>query len=67
MSSDVQVDEQIERALVGLRQRYTAAVGEDKVEAAIDEAIHHFAGARVRDHLPVLIERRAKATLERAA
>ncbi|AUG29809.1 hypothetical protein JVX92_02135 [Microbacterium hominis] len=35
------------------------------VRAAVEEARDHFSRARVKDFLPVLIEREAKARLER--
>jgi hypothetical protein len=58
------VDDQIERAVGPLRRRYGPVVGAEVVEAAITEAVEHFSEARVREHLPVLIERRARATLD---
>lgn len=36
----------------------------EKVSAAVDDARHRFDDARVRDFVPVLIEREARARLE---
>jgi hypothetical protein len=38
----------------------------DRIDAAVQEARHHFEQARVRDFVPVLVEREARAWLERA-
>lgn len=57
---DVIVGEIVER----LEIRYPTKPKE-AVRSAVESAYAHFARARVRDFLPVLIEREAKARLER--
>jgi hypothetical protein len=64
MQVERDVDDQIARALEPLRRRYVPVFGAEAVDAAIDEAVEHFSTARLREHLPILIERRARATLD---
>jgi hypothetical protein len=59
-----EMDPQVEAVVAGLRRRYEPLVGAEAVEAAVAEAVDHFKDARVREHLPVLIERRARAALD---
>jgi hypothetical protein len=59
-----EIDPQVEAAVAGLRRRYEPIVGAQAVEAAIAEAVDHFKDATVREHLPVLIEKRARANLD---
>lgn len=46
-----------------LRERYPQASPDD-IEQALDRARHHFDGAKVRDFVPVLVEREARAALD---
>jgi hypothetical protein len=64
MTMQVDVTDQIDRVVVKLRVRYVPLCGEAAVDAAIADAISYFATATVRDHLPILIERRARAALD---
>lgn len=46
-----------------LEERFPAK-GRPEIERAVDEARSHFERAKVRDFVPVLVEREARARLE---
>ncbi|AZC14022.1 three-helix bundle dimerization domain-containing protein [Microbacterium sp. ABRD28] len=48
-----------------LRERYPQASPDD-IRTAVDSARQHFGGAKVRDFVPVLVEREARAFLDRS-
>ena len=55
-----------ERAISLVRERLRARFGERPadVEDAIDEAVKSFAGARIRDYVPLLVERISREKLD---
>lgn len=48
-----------------LRERYPQA-SSDEIQRAVDSARHHFDTAKVRDFVPVLVEREAREFLDRS-
>lgn len=51
-------DQAIELLTERLHQRFPA-VSQAKVEATVQEHYHHFDGSRIRDYVPIFVEREA--------
>lgn len=65
MPDDKSIDEDkaVEEIIGRLTERFPQASGDDIV-AAVDRARDSFDGAKVRDFVPVLLEKEAKAILK---
>lgn len=65
MHHDLADDDAVAEEIIERLQKRFPDAPTDSVTQAVTEARHHFARAKVRDFVPVLVEREARARLER--
>ncbi|MFD4958419.1 three-helix bundle dimerization domain-containing protein [Microbacterium sp. NPDC058389] len=66
MATELNEDDMIDEIVVRLTEKYPA-LGRDRVQIVVDEQRVALSGAKVRDFVPVLIERAAKDRLKAEA
>jgi len=67
MSSPVDTQEDLARALPGIRDRLHQRYGDDElVDRSVEAAVENTAGAKVQNFRAILIERQADRSLRRA-
>ncbi|MEY9964745.1 hypothetical protein ABIA33_002787 [Streptacidiphilus sp. MAP12-16] len=64
MSLDLHEDEAVRHIADRLKAAYQDRHAPERVEAAVAAALDHFQDTRIRDFVPVLVERRARAALD---
>ena len=64
MSLDLHEDEAVHKVTERLKTTYRRQYQPDTVEATVTAAREHFHGSPIRDFIPVLVERRARAALD---
>jgi hypothetical protein len=64
MTRDVPEDDAIAEVIRRLQERFPNTPS-PQITEAVHEAHHHYDKARVRDFVPVFVEREARASLER--
>ncbi|MEU3465005.1 hypothetical protein ABZ721_34270 [Streptomyces sp. NPDC006733] len=65
MALDLHEDEAVGKVADRLKDAYHDQYSPASVDATVATARDHFRGAPIRDFIPVLVERRARATLNR--
>jgi hypothetical protein len=63
MSLDLREDEAVHKVTERLKSAYRQRYEPEAVEATVNAAREHFDGSPIRDFIPVLVERRARAAL----
>lgn len=63
MALDLHEDEAVGKVADRLKNVYRDQYGSDTVDATVATAREYFRGAPIRDFIPVLVERRARETL----
>ncbi|MFE0513934.1 three-helix bundle dimerization domain-containing protein [Streptomyces sp. NPDC058964] len=63
MATDAREEEAIKAVIERLKTSYAATHAPEAVEAAVAEARTAFHGRPVRDFIPILVERKARAML----
>ncbi|MEY9842147.1 three-helix bundle dimerization domain-containing protein [Streptacidiphilus sp. EB103A] len=64
MSLDLREDEAVRKVSERLKATYRHQYQPDRVEATVTAAREHFLSSPIRDFIPVLVERRARAALD---
>ncbi|MHA6763278.1 three-helix bundle dimerization domain-containing protein [Streptacidiphilus sp. PAMC 29251] len=64
MSLDLYEDEAVHKVAERLKANYRGRYRPDTVESTVAAAREHFHGSPIRDFIPVLVERRARAELD---
>jgi hypothetical protein len=64
---DLHEDEAVGKVADRLKSAYRNQYSPDAVDATVATARDHFRGAPIRDFIPVLVERRARETLNHRA